>query len=118
MLRTGWARTPAAAPPATDPDAALANMKWVEQVGRTQFGLNDDDEDLRANAYMDFRQDVNASDPDGTQRRVERVDVCQTDLLGRRVDDPGELLDQAVGRRRGAAGSLRPVAVGLQVHLS
>lgn len=50
----------------SDPDLALANLKWVEQVGRTQYGLNDANMDLRANAYMDFRQDVNANDPDGT----------------------------------------------------
>jgi hypothetical protein len=49
----------------SDPDLALANMKWLEYSGKTQYGLHDVSEAVRDNNYIDFRQDANASDPDG-----------------------------------------------------
>ncbi len=49
----------------TSPDTALANGKWLEYSGRTQYGLNDTQVGVRDNNYIDFRQDVNANDPDG-----------------------------------------------------
>lgn len=49
----------------TDPDLALADMKWLEYSGRTQYGLNDAMVGTRDDNYIDHRQDVNANDPDG-----------------------------------------------------
>lgn len=48
-----------------NPDLALANQKWLEYVGRTQYGLNEAMSGTRSNGYMGFRQDYNANDPDG-----------------------------------------------------
>jgi len=48
-----------------NPDTALANGKWLEYSGHTQKGLNDTGVGTRDNTYIDFRQDVNANDPDG-----------------------------------------------------
>lgn len=49
----------------SNPDLALANQKWLEYTGKTQYGLNDTLVGTRDNNYIDHRQDVNANDPDG-----------------------------------------------------
>jgi len=47
------------------PDLGLANQKWLEYTGKTQYGLNDASVGVRDNNYIDHRQDANANDPDG-----------------------------------------------------
>ncbi len=64
MRRTGWDPTRAAASTSANPDLALANQKWVEAVGRTEYGLNEALSGTRSNGYMGFREDYNANDPD------------------------------------------------------
>ena len=49
----------------TNPDLGLANQKWLEYTGKTQYGLNDTLVGTRDNNYIDHRQDANANDPDG-----------------------------------------------------
>jgi len=67
-----WMGPPAAAcgsTTTTDPDCGLANMKWVEYTGKTQYGLNDALVGTRDNNYIDHRNDANADDPDGVSSK-------------------------------------------------
>lgn len=53
----------------TDPDCGVANQKWMEYTGKTQYGLNDTLVATRDNDYIDHRNDANANDPDGVSSK-------------------------------------------------
>lgn len=66
-----------------DPDCGVANGKWVEYTGKTQYGLNDTLVGTRDNDYIDHRNDANANDPDGVSSKWSAwVVVKQTCELG------------------------------------
>ncbi len=62
------------------------SSKALIAVGRTQFGLNEYDEEQpeRDNTWVDFRVDANAAEPSGDQQRVfamgAREDSCAEGL--------------------------------------